>query len=102
MEEFNEKTKRSVSTLDEGSLGDGRLCGICELLVAMVQNYIASPSSTDNVQHTLLEFCNGLAPPSNSICSFTVTHYLPKIIHSLENQNLPNTICSEVKLCDEN
>lgn len=85
-----------------GDLLNGRLCGVCELMVTVVQNYLAASQSRDAVKATLLNFCNDLSSPTNSLCALAVQMYLPKIIDSLENQAIPNLLCTEVKLCTIN
>lgn len=85
-----------------GELLNGKLCGLCELSVSIIQNYLAASQSQESIKDALLHFCAGLSSPSDGLCALAVQVYLPKIIHSVLNQNLPNQVCTELTMCTLN
>lgn len=81
---------------------NGKLCGLCELTIAIIQNYLAAQQSQAAIEKSLLKFCAELPAPTSTVCSVTVTMMLPKIIKSLEKPTMPNVICYDIQLCPLN
>ena len=77
-EETQEVTKQPIR-LD---LLNGKLCGMCELGVAIVQNYLAAQQSQQAIQASLLKWCSELPIPTSSLCAMTVITTLPTIMRA--------------------
>jgi len=80
-------------------LKSGSSCSICETLVAVVENYLASPGTENGIEQELAQLCSQLPAPFNDECSKLVAAYLPQLIQWVINTENPAALCAQLSLC---
>jgi saposin len=81
----------------EEEVGD-TMCSICELVVNLVEEYVAENATQSEIEQDLDQMCS-LIPGYSADCLALVKQYLPQIIQWVVNKEDPLTFCSETGFC---
>jgi saposin len=77
----------------------GQLCGVCELVIASVEQYMQQNATEAQIIAFLENVCNALPGGVGSICSAVVDQYVPLMIQWLVTNESPSVFCTQVGLC---
>jgi saposin len=74
-------------------------CAICELVVQVVESYVANNATDQQIEAKLDALCAKLPSPYSGQCALIVNSYLPQIISYIQNNESPATVCAQLSLC---
>jgi hypothetical protein len=83
---------------DITSKGD---CAFCEWLVSEIESFIAQNQTEDEIVKLLNKVCGILPGALGETCKDYVDEYAVALIQLLLNKEDPDTVCTQVKLCDQ-
>jgi len=75
------------------------ICAVCELVVQVVESYVANNATEQQIQAKLDQVCGYLPAPYNGECTLIVNTYLPQIIQYIQNDENPAQLCAQLNLC---
>jgi len=77
----------------------GQLCGICELAIASIEQYLQQNQTEAQIIAFLENICNALPGGVGSLCTAFVDQYVPLGVQWLVNNEPPQVFCTQVGLC---
>jgi len=77
----------------------GQLCGICELAISSVEQYMQQNATEAQIIAFLENVCNSLPGGVGSICDAVVDQYVPLMIQWLAQNEPPQVFCTQIGLC---
>eukprot|EP01092_Planopodium_desertum_P014827 TRINITY_DN75_c0_g2_i7.p2 TRINITY_DN75_c0_g2~~TRINITY_DN75_c0_g2_i7.p2 ORF type:complete len:419 (-),score=147.54 TRINITY_DN75_c0_g2_i7:42-1298(-) len=77
-------------------------CGICELTLGYVENYLSENSTEAEVESFLENSVCALVAPISSLCDLFVESYLPRAVAFLDSDLPPDVFCADIDLCAGN
>jgi saposin len=83
--------------ISKPKLGDGE-CSTCEEIIGVIENYLASNYSESFLEQALDVACSFI-PEWTQVCESYIQNELPQIIAWIEQNETPQTICTQLGVC---
>ncbi|EGC39303.1 hypothetical protein DICPUDRAFT_21681, partial [Dictyostelium purpureum] len=90
-------TPTPTKTVQNVQVGDTK-CTICDFVVGEVEKYLSGNATEAQIITFLNKDCK-IFGAFGTTCQSLVQAYVPTIINLLENNQSPDTVCAEIKLC---
>eukprot|EP01125_Pyxidicula_operculata_P004520 TRINITY_DN1709_c0_g1_i1.p1 TRINITY_DN1709_c0_g1~~TRINITY_DN1709_c0_g1_i1.p1 ORF type:complete len:203 (-),score=46.26 TRINITY_DN1709_c0_g1_i1:157-765(-) len=74
-------------------------CTLCEFVIGQVESLIQQNATEQEVLGFIEDACNVLPSPYNSLCVAEIQAEGPQIIQYIINQEPPQTVCTQLYLC---
>eukprot|EP01122_Echinamoeba_exundans_P004333 TRINITY_DN1435_c1_g1_i1.p1 TRINITY_DN1435_c1_g1~~TRINITY_DN1435_c1_g1_i1.p1 ORF type:complete len:326 (-),score=77.58 TRINITY_DN1435_c1_g1_i1:48-1025(-) len=78
---------------------DGSLCGICQLTIASVEQWLQQNSSVSEVEQYLDQVCSLFPSSISALCDGFVASYYPQAVQWILNNEPPQTFCTQIGVC---
>lgn len=81
---------------------NGELCTLCEYILHFIQEELATPSTADQIKHTVDSICNKLPKSLEGQCHNFVDMYGDAVIALLIQGLDPREVCPKLQMCPPN
>jgi len=75
-------------------------CPICELVITEAESYLTNNKTEQQLMTYLDSFCDKLPSGKKDLCENIVQQGIPKVFEYIQEKEDPQTVCTQLKLCD--
>nr|XP_056716866.1 antimicrobial peptide NK-lysin-like [Euleptes europaea] len=86
-------------TLSEEEEAPGKKCSMCIKIMQKLQELAGNDPDDEAINNAVRQTCKALGRPLGWVCKTVLRKFKDKIVQAMENNEDPNDICVDLKMC---